>query len=133
MSKGISAHGTLISRAGTVIGELKDITPPPITRNALELTTHNDDYDSYIVGIKRRGEMTFTVNFIPSGETQALNGLVKAWDVGSLDAYVVTYPDLTRWVFSGYVTNVAPTAPVDGPLEASITVRPTGSMLITNP
>jgi len=133
MSIGKSAHGTLISRAGVTIGELKDITPPPLTRNALELTTHNDPDDSFIVGIRRRGEMTFTVNFIPSGETTAINGLIQAWSNGTFDAYVLTYPDATRWVFSGYVTNVAPTAPVDGPLEASITVRPSGPMIIANP
>lgn len=131
MSDGISAHGTLISRAGTVIGELKDITPPALTRNALELTTHNDPDDAYIVGIRRRGEMTFTVNFLPSGETVAMNGLVKAWMDGSFDEYILTYPDTTKWIFSGYVTNIAPTAPVDGPLEASITIRPSNAMTMT--
>jgi hypothetical protein len=33
-SNGISAHGTIIKRNGANIAELKDITPPALTRKA---------------------------------------------------------------------------------------------------
>jgi hypothetical protein len=77
MSEGLSAQGTIIERSfdpnwppsspvgGAVdfieIGELRDITPPALTRNTIELTNHNDDDDSYIVGIRRHGEMAVNV------------------------------------------------------------------------
>jgi hypothetical protein len=38
-SNGISAHGTIVKRNGLAIAELKDITPPPLSRKAIETTT----------------------------------------------------------------------------------------------
>ncbi len=131
-SKSISAHGTIISRNGTEIGELHDITPPPLTRNTIEMTTQNSSDDSYVVGIRRKGELAFNVGFLPSGDAShnSMTGLVKAWNDGSKDLYLITFPDGSTWQFSGFVTNVAPTAPVDGGLEAAISVRPSGGHIL---
>ena len=127
-SNGISAHGTLIKRNGTEIAELKDITPPPLSRKTIETTTQNSSDDSYVVGIRRKGELGFMVNFLPSGEAthNSVAGLIKAWNDGSKDRYNVLYPDGADWMFSGFVSNIAPKAPVDGGLEAQISIRPSG-------
>lgn len=140
---GISAQGTLIARGPntpptitfTEIAELRDITPPALTRNALETTTHNEDDDAYIVGIRRHGDLTMQMNFVPDNATQDhLTGLQKAWYDGTCDIYRLTFPDGTAWVFSGYVTNIAPDAPVDDVLTAEVTIRPTGQhMFIAAP
>jgi len=132
-SNGISAHGTIIRRNGTDIAELRDITPPPLTRNPIETTTHNSDDDSYVVGIRRKGELQFMLNFLPSGEAthNALGGLLTAWADGTKDLYEIEFPDGAIWLFSGFVTNIAPTAPVDGALEASVSIRPSGGQIFT--
>jgi len=132
-SNGISAHGTIIRRNGTDIAELRDITPPPLTRNPIETTTHNSDDDSYVVGIRRKGELQFMLNFLPSGEAthNALGGLLTAWADGTKDLYEIEFPDGAVWLFSGFVTNVAATAPVDGALEASVSIRPSGGQIFT--
>jgi hypothetical protein len=131
-SNAISAHGTLIFRNDIEIGELRDITPPSLTRNTIETTTQNSSDDSYVVGIRRKGELTFNIGFLPSGESthNSLAGLVKAWHDGSKDKYKLLYPDGAYWQFSGFVTNVAPTAPVDGGLEASVNIRPSGGHIM---
>lgn len=131
-SNGISAHGTIIKRNGTAIAELKDITPPPLTRNPIETTTHNSDDDSYVVGVRRKGELQFMVNWLPSGEGthDASTGLLAAWAEGSKDRYDILFPDGSSWLFSGFVTNVAPTNPVDGAFEASISIRPSGGQIM---
>ncbi len=137
----ISAQGTLIARAEqatptifTTIAELRTITPPPLTRNPIETTSHNEEEESFVVGIRRKGEMTFTLGFVPSLATHDnADGLQKAWNDGSRDVYRVTYPEGTQWLFSGYVTNIAPAAPVDDGLTADVTIRPTGLMTIVNP
>ena len=66
MSDALSAQGTLIARAPaatptvfTTIAELRDITPPPLTRNPIETTSHNEDEESFVVGIKRKGDNSF--------------------------------------------------------------------------
>jgi hypothetical protein len=130
-SNAISAHGTLIARNGTAIAELRDITPPPLSRKPIETTMHNSDDDSYVVGIRRKGELGFNMGFLPSGEAthNAVAGLMKAWADGSKDLYLVTYPDGATWQFSGFVTNIAPKAPVDGGLEASVSIRPSGGQV----
>ncbi len=133
MSNGISAQGTTIKRNGTLIAELRDITPPPLTRNSIDTTTHNDLEDSFVVGIRRKGDMTFQINYLGGTEVThgSASGLIKAWVDGSKDLYEIDFPDGANWTMSGYVTNIAPSAPVDGALTASISIRPAGTMLIT--
>jgi hypothetical protein len=130
-SNGISAHGTIIRRNGQDIAELKDITPPALTRKAIETTTHNSDDDSYVVGIRRKGDLSFMVNWLPSGEAthDATTGLLEAWATGSKDRYDILFPDGAQWIFSGFVTNIAPKNPVDGSQDASISVRPSGGQV----
>lgn len=136
MPDALSAQGTLIARAPaatpdtfTTIAELRDITPPPLMRNAIETTSHNESEESFVVGIRRKGDMSFQLGFVPDGATHDhLTGLTKAWLDGSRDIYKVTYPDGTQWLFSGYVTNIGPSAPVDDGLVADVTIRPTGVM-----
>ncbi len=133
MSAGISAHGTTIKRNGTLIAELRDITPPALTRNTIDTTTHNDGEDSYVVGIRRKGDMTFLINYIGSGEAThgAASGLVYAWQNATKDLYQIDFPDGARWLFSGFVVNIAPSAPVDGAQTANVSVRAAGAMIIT--
>lgn len=137
MPKAISAQGTLIARAPaatpgvyTTIGELRDITPPPLMRNPIETTSHNEAEESFVVGIRRKGEMTFTIGFVPSGEAthDHITGLIQSWKLGSRDTWRITYADGSQWLFSGFVTNIAPAAPLDDGLTADITVRPTNVM-----
>lgn len=133
MSDGISAQGTLLARSPTTtntftnIAELKNITAPSLRRNPIELTNHNDLDDSFIVGIRRSGELTFTVNYLPDNATHnEVAGLIKARNDGTKDEYKITYPDASGVKFFGYVTEFAPSAPVDDALTADVTIRPTG-------
>lgn len=130
-SNGISAHGTIIKRNGTAIAELKDITPPALTRKPIDTTTQNSDDDSYVVGIRRKGELQFMVNWLPDGESthDATSGLLEAWAAGSKDRYDILFPDGAQWIFSGFVVNIAPKQPVDGAQEASISIRPSGGQV----
>ena len=141
---GMSAQGTLVARSGdpnwpdaapsggTVvfvdIGELEDITPPALTRKPIETTTHNQTDDRYVVGIRRHGEMQMKMNFVPNlGSHDELTGLTGCWKNGTRDIYRITFPDSSTWIFSGFLTNFAPAAPVDGALSASVSIRPTGA------
>ena len=113
VSNAISAHGTLIKRNGSAIAELRDITPPPLSRKPIETTMHNSDDDSYVVGIRRKGELQFMIGFLPAdeGSHDAETGLMQAWADGAQDLYEIEFPDASSWLFSGFVTNIAPKAP----------------------
>lgn len=143
MPDGISAQGTIIARSpdpnwppsapigGSVsftdIAELRDTTAPTLTRNPLETTTHNEQDDAYLVGIRRHGDLQFQVNFVPDNPTHdEATGLQKAWFDGTRDIYRITYPSGNQWLFSGFVTAFNVNAPVDQVLTADVTIRPTG-------
>jgi hypothetical protein len=135
MGLGISSQGTLIARQVqgvgpfTTIAELSDITPPPLSRNPIETTTHNDPEEQFVVGIRRKGELGFSIFWIPTNATHDhLSGLIHSWRNGYRDVWRITFPDGAQWLFSGYVSNVGPAAPVDDALTADITIRPTGLM-----
>jgi hypothetical protein len=136
MSEGLSSHGTLIQKyngSWTTIAELGgDIVPPALSRPVTEITPHNDDIDSYVMGVARRGEVTLTLNFLPSDATHDhLTGLIKAWIDNSFDGYKVVFPDSSEWIFSGFIGNFAPTAPVrEGALTADVMIRPSGPHII---
>jgi hypothetical protein len=109
------------------ISELLDLNPPEMTRKAIETTTHNESDDRIIVGIRRKGEVTFKINFNPNDTTHdETTGLQKKWKDGSRDIYKITYPDSSYLIFSGYVVGIKPSAPVDDKLTADITIKPTG-------
>lgn len=132
----ISAQGTLLARSAdvnppvfTTIAELRDMTAPPLTRNPIETTSHNEVEESFVVGIRRKGEMSVQIGWVPSNSTHdESTGLIKAWKDGSRDIYQITFPDGAKWLFSGFVTNVGPSMPVDDGLVADVTIRPTGVM-----
>jgi len=134
---GISAHGTIIRRQNDGVGafveiaNLGDITPPSVGRNSIEMTTHNNDIDQYVQGVLRRGEVTFPMNFIPTDPTHDhLTGLYKSVIDHQVDGWQLEFPDGTDWLFSGGISNIAPTAPVDGRLSANVSIRPTGPMMM---
>jgi hypothetical protein len=133
VSNAISAHGTIIKRNGTAIAELRDITPPPLSRKPIETTMHNSDDDSYVVGIRRKGELQFMLGFLHTETTHgSTSGLLKAWHDGSKDLYEIDFPDGGSWLFSGFVSNIGPKQPVDGGQEASVSVRPSGGHIFTD-
>jgi hypothetical protein len=128
----ISAQGTLLRRqtsgagAFAVIGELGDLTPPELSRNPIEVTTHDSDDNHYVVGIRRTGELQVNIFFRPGLATHnSLTGLIQGWDEGTRDIWEIEYPDGSTMMFSGFVINVGPDAPVDDALSASVAIRPT--------
>lgn len=140
---GQSAQGTILARSidplwpdttpqgGSVsfvdVAELRDLTPPALQRNTIDVTTHNETWDKKVAGIKRHGDLSAELNFEPSNATQDhLTGLQKSYDDGARDIWRVTYPNGEKWLFSGYITGFEPDAPVDDRLGADLTVAVTG-------
>lgn len=124
-SKGVSAHGCLISRNGVTVAELKDITPPPLTRKSLETSIHNALDDQYVVGMRRTGELAMLINFLSSGDATHQQMMDDWWN-GTKALWAVTFPDGGVWSASGYVVNFAAKEPVDNTQDANISIRPTG-------
>ena len=134
----LSGHGTLVARAPkatptvfTTIAELGDITPPSLTRNEFDATTQNEDIDSYVLGVLRRAQVTFPLNFIPTDSTHDyISGVLQSMKNKDMDGWRVTFPDGTVWIGSGQVQKFDMKAPVDGKLTADVGVRLSGKFTI---
>jgi hypothetical protein len=134
----VHAFGTLIQRGDgggpenfTTIAEVLDIRGPGIRRDTSDKTNHSSPsgWEEVMPGIKRSGEVTFSVNFIPTENTHdAGAGLLKDLNDGTLRNFKLKFPDgaVTTWSFSGYVTGFEPTAPVEGNLTADVTIKLSG-------
>ncbi len=130
-----TSHGTVISRqdlgtgAFVDIAELLDITFPTLEHSNTETTAQGDDDDHFIIGVRRTSELQFSINWDPDGTTHgpSTGGLIKSWEDSQLDGYKLTYPDGSTMIFSGYITGIGVSAPMDDKLSADVTVRPTGA------
>lgn len=55
----------------TAVAELVSLKPPPLSRNEIEVSTHNAGIDAKLLGMLRRGQVTGTVNLIPTDPTHS--------------------------------------------------------------
>lgn len=134
----LSGHGTIFAyqtvltpTVFTDVAELGDITPPSLMRNEFDSTTQNENIDSYVLGVLRRGAMTMPINYIPSDATQDhITGLASLIINNTVTGFRVTFPEGTVWIMSGRVQNFVPHAPKDGLMSADVTIRFIGRMKI---
>jgi len=135
----LSGHGTLVAYQPTpggafvTIAEQGDVNPPEMSRNEFDSTTQNEEIDSYVLGVLRRGEFTQPLNFLPGDSTHDhLTGVYALLINNTMTGWRLTYPDdaATEWIFSGQVKSISPKAPVDGKLSADVTIRFSGLMSI---
>lgn len=135
-----SGHGTLVSvqltpgGAFTDIAEQGDITAPTLERNEFDATTQNEEIDSYVLGVARRGLFNIALNFIPDDATQDhLTGMQKLFFDNTITGFKITFPQITpalEWIMSGQVKAFNIGAPVDGKLTADCSIRLSGLMSI---
>ena len=140
----LSGHGAIIQRAPvatpstfTTIAEVGDIQMPGLDHNEFDALQHNENIDSWVLGVLRRDLFTIRLNFLPSNATHDhLTGLIKACitNPAPLDGFKMIFPDLVNtWVASGYVKNINNiTLPVDGLSTADVGIRFSGRMVINN-
>ena len=138
MSNAISSFGTLLkigdgagTEVFTTIAEVLDIDGPTLTQDTVEVTsqTATARYKEYIVTLKDGGEVTFDVNYITDDSTHdASTGLIKDFDDGTLRNFQVIFSDsgTTTWTIPAYIASFGTTMPVNGALNASITLKVSG-------
>lgn len=140
MPQGISAHGTTIEIAlpGSPssyieIAEVGDMQMPGFTRNEFDITSHNRDIDTWILGVQRRDPVTFPLFFnkaisshITLRDAQLNGDPTTNMNYG----WRVTSPDGDILIFSGGVKEFKRTAPVDGPQTGNVVIRPTGEFIL---
>lgn len=132
MSSALNAFGTLIKRGAATIAEVTDIGGPGLSRDTIEVTHHQSParWKEFIKGLKDGGEVTFTINYIPTNTTHNVAaGLLGDFsNEATVDTWSIVFPDagLTTWSFPAIVTNFEPGEPVDDKLSGDVTLKVSG-------
>ena len=139
------AYGMQLSYAKSggshsALGEITAITPPSISRDLIETTNHGSSgIKTYLGGLVDYGEVSVTVNYDPDGtddvglRTLATGGVYDSGSASENPAnyeFKITYADAGATVetFNGIVTGFETSAPIDGQLTATITIKVSGSV-----
>lgn len=128
-TSGKAAYGTLLKRAGTTLAEVTNISGPGLALDALDMTSHDSSGDrEFIGGLLDGGEVTCEVNFMPGNATH--KQVIADMKARTVSTWSIVWSDgsSSTWSFSALPTAFEPSAPVDGKLSASITLKVTGSV-----
>jgi hypothetical protein len=126
--------------AGVVVAtvaQVTNISGPSLSMDTADVTTHDSTnaWEETVGTILRSGEVTIDIVYDPADNTQDgtdTSGLVYRMKNKVRSAFSVVFSDTAGsvWSFDGDVTGFEPGAPVDGALTASVTVKPTGSLIL---
>lgn len=131
-SVAVNAFGTLLKRNGITVAEITDISLPELSRDTVEVTHHEspNKWRERIKILKDAGEVSLTINYIPSNSTHnASTGVLSDFANDTTnDTWTIVFPDSagTTWSFAGAVTKFSPKAPIDGQLSADVTIQVMG-------
>lgn len=113
----------------TNIAEIRDLTPPTISRTTPEVTHRESPgrFQEYIPGIRDGGEVSMTVNWLPANVSHA-DMRVQLMADNVAHNYRMTFPSTpaSTCTFKAIVTSLSPAAGIDEALSASLTFKITG-------
>lgn len=121
-----SADGTS-GGAFSTIGEVVSISPPELTREAVE-TTHLESTNrirEFVAGMRDLGEVSVTLNLDAGDAT--VSSLLADYADDDPGYYKIIFPDTTEWGFAALLTSFAPGDVSEGKMEVVVTFKPTGS------
>lgn len=129
------AYGTILKRGDgggpevfATIAQVTNITGPGLSADVVDVTAHDSPsgFREFVATLVDSGEVSFELVFDPDHATH----IALRTDETSrlLRNFQLIFPDATntQWDFAAFVTNFEPSAPVDGALTASLTVKLTG-------
>lgn len=134
-----SAFGTALTKGtypGVEVAQVTNISGPGISLDTVDVSEHDGDgWEEHIATILRSGTVTLDIVYDPSENTHknASGGLLYDLTQRTAGKWNLVFPTTPTkyFTFTAYVTGFTPSAPVDGALTASVTLKPTG--LVTLP
>lgn len=142
MAKNTTFRTRLMVRTGTdnsswqEIGKLRTVTPPPKTRETIEVNTHDNatEFAEYIAAsLKEAGEFSAEVLFDPMDSThvQGTYSLDQLFESGETKKYRIVVPKVfpsLGWEFDAFITAMEPgDMNTSDPMMVSVTWKVTGS------
>jgi hypothetical protein len=135
---GTGGTATPVAETFTTVAEVGDIKGPQLTRDTMDVTSHDspDDYEEFIATIKKSGEVSFPVNWVPADPTHdGSTGLMAAYEDGNTRNWRLVLTDdevdPSMLAFSGFVDDMSTAMPVNGKLEADVKIKVIGKPILT--
>ena len=131
------AHGTLlkVDDGGgvtfTTIAEVGSISGPSLTQATIDVTSMDsaNHWREFIGGLKDGGNVTFDINYIPTGGTHNVaTGVIGMLSTGVKRSFKLVFTDggSTTWTFIGWITKFTPTPGLATALKGALDVKITG-------
>jgi len=130
-------HGcTILRTSGTKIAQVLSISGPSISRETIDTTDADatDDWRTFIASYIDGGEISLEINYDPDDATHApAAGILLDFAATTLDNWSLVFSDASpavTWTFDALVTGFEPSAPHDGVLTASVTLKIMGKITL---
>jgi len=126
------ASGANGGEAFTTISEVTNVSFSGLKLDFAEATSMDsvNAFKERIATLKDAGTLTFDINFIPNSANQQL--ITTDFKNRALRNFQLVYTDTspTTWTFAAYISQFAPSIPVDGKVSANVVLQLTGSITI---
>jgi len=126
-------YTTILARNGNTIAEVKSISGPEMSLNAIDVTHLNspDAFKEFVGGMRDGGEVSIEGNFYP-GDTNGQKGLHDDLVAATMQTFVLTFPTAmaTTWTFTALVTKFKTEAPLDDKVPFSASMKISGKPVL---
>jgi len=123
-----AAFGTILTRNGTPVAELNNIGDIELSQEFIDVTTHDSTggYREFVAAkIREAGEVVIEGNFLAT-DTDGQIGLKNDLEAGTLQNFVITFPEGTSWTFTAVVSKFSISSPLEKQMGFSATLKIAG-------
>lgn len=123
-----AAFGTILTRNGKPIAELTNIGDIELSQEFIDVTTHDSTggYREFVAAkIREAGEVVVEGNFLAS-DTDGQIGLKDDLEEGTVQNFVITFPEGTSWTFTAVVSKFSISSPLEKQMGFSATLKIAG-------
>jgi len=118
----IGKTSTLLSTSVTTLGTVLSIGDYSFSRGDIEDTAYGSGlWRTFIAGLIDGGSIPFT---IAQAKTETgIDTLETLFSAGTSETWTLTFPDGSKWEFTGFVNSIGGSQPIDGLVTMSFGIR----------
>lgn len=118
----IGKTSTLLSTTVASLGTVLSIGDYSFSRGDIEDTAYGAGlWRTFKAGLIDGGSIPFTI--AQSKSETGIDTLETLFSAGTSETWTLTFPDGSKWEFTGFVSSIGGSQPIDGLVTMSFTVR----------
>ena len=118
----IGKTSTLLSTSVTTLGTVLSIGDYSFSRGDIEDTAYGVGlWRTFKAGLIDGGSIPFTI--AQSKTESGIDTLETLFSAGTSETWTLTFPDNSKWMFSGFVSSIGGSQPIDGLVTMSFSIR----------